>query len=127
LQAVQGLQVIDNQYITLLVEVGVLGLGVFLAMFWVAFSFVWRSVYSTSTSPETNLVWGTGVALLGTLMIIFFFDGLSWPPTIILIWAMLGFLARYEQESATPGITRRTEARNTKVSNRERSILLPKP
>ena len=110
LHGVEGLQVIDNQYITLLVEVGLLGLSIFLAIIWLAFSFMWRKGSATTTLLEDRLVWGKSVALLAVLIAIFFYDGLAWPPTAMLFWAMVGFLARCEQEIPIPAtVGRRKE------------------
>jgi hypothetical protein len=100
LQSVGGLQVVDNQYITLLIEVGLLGLGTFLAIASKALSFVWKTVSTTPDPENARMVWGIGVALLAALIAIFFYDGLSWPSTAILVWSMLGFLARHEQDAA---------------------------
>lgn len=94
-QSAGGLWVIDNQYVTLLAETGLLGLGVFLALAASAFGLAWRSMSANPSSPDAGMIWGVGVALLTVLTAIFFYDGLGWPSTAILVWSLFGFLARY--------------------------------
>lgn len=95
LNSVEGLRIIDNQYVTLLAETGLLGLGMFLALVFSAFGVAWRSMSARSSSLDDGMVWGVGVALLTVLTAIFFYDGLGWPSTAILVWALIGFLARF--------------------------------
>lgn len=108
-QSYQGLQIIDNQYITMLAQVGLIGLGIFLAM---AFSALGGALKGSS-----RLASGIGFALLAALTAIFFYDGLAWPSTAILVWSLLGFLARHNGEmraesfvgaAASPGAGGRT-------------------
>lgn len=106
LLSVDGLQVVDNQYITLLIETGLLGLGIFLAVILTALRLAWASSSVTASLPDARLVWGIGIALLATLVTIFFYEGLSWPSTAVLVWAMLGFLAQYERELVSPPVQR---------------------
>jgi hypothetical protein len=98
LLSVAGLQVVDNQYITLLMETGLLGLGIFLGLVWAALSFAWRIGRVSLHEPESRKAWGLGVTLLTVLIVVFFYEGLGWPSTAILFWAILGFLGRYEED-----------------------------
>ena len=109
LLSVEGLQVVDNQYITLLLETGLLGLGIFLGLAWAALSFAWRIGRASSHKPDSRKAWGLGVALLTVLIALFFYEGLGWPSTAILFWAILGFLGRYEENFYPPFGYRNTQ------------------
>jgi O-antigen ligase len=101
LQQAEGApRVVDNQYIVLFIEVGLLGLGAFVAMLWAAFRVRWQrvsAVLGMADSKET--ISGIKIALLSVLCSIFFYDGLLVPPTAILFWSMLGFLARQDERA----------------------------
>jgi O-antigen ligase len=92
LEASNNFDVIDNQYVSVLTETGVLGLTVFLAMLLLALRVAW-------TEPGW-WPFGLGAALLALLVAIFFYEGLAWPGTAILFWALLGFLS-HEARSDT--------------------------
>lgn len=95
LPSVQNMQVVDNQYITLFIETGLVGLLLFVMMSWSALRAMHHKI---TTSPSSTLDERTGlgisVAFLGILCIMLFYDGLYWPSTAILFWSMLGFLSR---------------------------------
>ncbi len=104
LQSVGGLQVVDNQYITLLIQVGLLGIALFVAMVWSALKTAHEKVLIVSriadgaTGRKTFI--GVGLAFLSVLCAMFFYEGLYWPTTAVLFWSMLGFLARNDGRSA---------------------------
>jgi hypothetical protein len=125
LRSVGDLQVVDNQYITLLITTGLFGLGIFLGLVWAALSFAWRIGRGSPHKPDSRKVWGLGVALLTVLIAVFFYEGLSWPSTAILFWAILGFLARYEENLYPPFGYRNTQKKvRTKRSRAGASPLL---
>jgi len=94
LEASNNFDVIDNQYISVLTETGLLGLALFLAMILLALRVAW-------TFPGW-WPFGLGAALLALLVAIFFYEGLAWPSTAILFWALLGFLS-HEARTPVPG------------------------
>jgi hypothetical protein len=100
LRSVQGLHVLDNQYISLLVQVGLVSVVAFLALVFRAFNFVRRTISATPSSEDARIMRGMAVTLLALLVAIFFYDGLGWPPTAILVWSIFGLLARREQDAA---------------------------
>ena len=81
-----GFEVVDNQYVTLFTEVGLLGLGLFVAL-------VVAALVAARATPGPWPL-GLGAALLALLAALVFYEGLAWPPTAILFWALLGSLAR---------------------------------
>lgn len=101
LQSVGNLRVIDNQYITFLAEIGLVGLAAFIGIMIAATVSVRRRVLASPDAPGTRLCWGIWVSLLAPLIAIFFYDGLSWPSTSILIWTMFGFLARFNSSGGS--------------------------
>ncbi len=93
LEASNNFDVIDNQYISVLTETGLLGLALFIAMILLALRVAW-------TVPGW-WPFGLGAALLALLVAIFFYEGLAWPSTAILFWALLGFLS-HEARTTVP-------------------------
>lgn len=98
LRSVEGLYVLDNQYISLLVQVGLLSVLAFFALVLRAGTFVWQTVSMVPDSENARTVWGLAVTLLALLVAIFFYDGLGWPSTAVVVWSVIGFLARREQD-----------------------------
>jgi O-antigen ligase len=93
-----GLEVIDNQYVSILTEAGLLGLSMFVAILWSALSTAReRALTASDTGTDKRMIIGIGIAFISLLVSIFFYEGLHWPPIAILFWSMLGFLARRDE------------------------------
>jgi O-antigen ligase len=103
LQGTEELQVVDNQYVSILIEGGLLGLSLFIAMLWSTLSTARKRTSSVpgAVGNKTSIA-GLSIALLTVLIAIFFYDGLNWPPTAILFWSILGFLARQDEKALLP-------------------------
>jgi len=103
LQSVQNVQVVDNQYITLLIEAGLVGLILFVMMSWSALRAMRpKTAFLSSTTVDERTILGLGLAFLTVLCAMFFYDGLYWPSTAILFWSMLGFLSRKDTVEPAP-------------------------
>jgi O-antigen ligase len=92
LEAADDFEVVDNQYIALLTEVGLVGLTLFAVLVVVALRRAW---ITPGWWP-----FGLGAALLGVLTALVFYDGLTWPSTSLLLWTLIGFIARADSPPA---------------------------
>jgi O-antigen ligase len=82
--------IVDNQYLGLLVELGVLGLAMFLALIASGLSCAWRA-RRLAVDNEMRQMSQSVLASLAAIAATFaFFDGLSFPMAAAMLFVMLG-------------------------------------
>lgn len=79
----------DNMYLSILIETGVLGFGVFL-LFLGNFFRNFRNAYRKSEYENKKLFLGLGVGLSAFLLNILFYDGFNWFAPNLLFWCLWG-------------------------------------
>lgn len=83
---------VDNQYVTLLLEAGIVGLAAFAGVVAVALKHGIRQ--ARDEGPAAEAVVPLVVAAASLLAAMFFFELLYWPPTAVLFWCIVGMLCR---------------------------------
>lgn len=88
-----NLQLVDNQYITLLFEAGLLGLLLFTAIGLLTL----RRAFARSDSGHVDRCshrTQLGLGLVGLLVTLVFFEGLYWPSVAVPFWSLIGMISR---------------------------------
>lgn len=96
LQNVGNFEAIDNQFVSLLVDVGLLGSGVFIVIVAMAWSRLRSREYSSQdTGASAPVATVLRYALLPLLITAFFFENLFWPSNAVLLWLVIGLAISY--------------------------------
>ncbi len=103
LRNVSDFQAIDNQFVSLIVDVGVLGLGVFVAIVSLTWSRL-RHIESQfpTTSSTARIAAVIRYALLTLLITGFFFENLLWPSNAVLLWLLIGLVISLTRAGQKP-------------------------
>ncbi len=103
LQNVGNFQAIDNQFVSLLVDAGVLGLGIFIIIVFMTWSRL-RSIEHRfpPTSSTARVAAVIRYTLLPLLMTGFFFENLLWPSNAVLLWLLIGLAISYTRTEQKP-------------------------
>jgi O-antigen ligase len=93
---------LDNQYLGIIVELGVVGLAVVLALFATAIVLSWRGRRRTDTPLQSHLGAGLAAGISSAAVAFTFFDALSFPLSAAFMFLMLGLAGAYWRLSARP-------------------------
>ena len=84
---------VDNQYVTLLVESGLVGLAALIALIWSVVGQALRQLRRPSEDTPVDFLQPLLVAMVALGVAMFFFELLYWPSTAFIFWCILGMLA----------------------------------
>jgi hypothetical protein len=97
LESIGNFQVVDNQFISLLADIGLLGLGAFISVVAIAWSrlrAVGRLEFGSVGSRASEAM-AIRYALFSLLVVAFFFEMLIWPSSAVPFWLLLGLAFAY--------------------------------
>jgi O-antigen ligase len=92
--------ILDNQFLGLLIEVGVLGLVAFLALLATSIIIPWNATRRSTDTVTRQLGSAISASVAATALTLAFFDGLGFPMSAGLLFMMVGVsgsLVRYER------------------------------
>ncbi|MGT2463868.1 O-antigen ligase family protein [Sinomonas atrocyanea] len=93
---------LDNQYLGIIVELGVVGLVVVLALFATGIVLSWRGRRRTDLPLQSHLGAGLAAGISSAAVAFTFFDALSFPLSAAFMFLMLGLAGAYWRLSAGP-------------------------